>query len=325
MNSISFPFSFNDRQLEEIQYRYALLEPLLDEYLSQQEKQEYAEAPLFPRGSGVLQAHPGESLGAAEAAGRRTTLLGSYRERRKGKVGMKSLDSVKNFFGLSKIPFSKLIGVNELYHSSSFTEACARLQIGLENEDVVLLSGAVGSGKSNVLRYFTHNLDPNAYRCIYIAADCFKIGEIAKRALFALNVEVPYTGSAALRKLQQTIIKVNQEKTLKPLIIIDEVQQLPTPTLISLKNLLNFGMDSEILLFLILCGQNSVYEKLGYPQLEALRRRIRIHYVLRPLSVEEIGSYISHQMTVCGVQQPVFSDEAKASDLPARQGDAERD
>jgi general secretion pathway protein A len=226
---------------------------------------------------------------------------------------MKSLDAVKNFFGLTKIPFSKLIGVNELYHSSSFTEACARLQIGLENEDVVLLTGAVGSGKSNVLRYFTHNLDPNAYRCIYIAADCFKIGEIAKRALFALNVEVPYTGSAALRKLQQTIIKVNQEKALKPLIIIDEVQELPTPTLISLKNLLNFGMDSEILLFLILCGQNSVYEKLGYPQLEALRRRIRIHYVLRPLSVEETGSYISHQMTVCGVQQPVFSDEAKAA------------
>ena len=88
---------------------------------------------------------------------------------------MSSTDTVKNFFGLVKMPFSKLIGVNELYRSSSFQEACARLQIGLENEDVVLLSGAVGSGKSNVLRYFTHNLDPNAYRSIYIAADSFKI------------------------------------------------------------------------------------------------------------------------------------------------------
>ncbi len=44
MNSISLPFSFNDRQLEEIQYRYALLEPLLDDYLSWEEKKEYAEA-----------------------------------------------------------------------------------------------------------------------------------------------------------------------------------------------------------------------------------------------------------------------------------------
>ena len=29
--------------------------------------------------------------------------------------------------------------------------------------------------------------------------------------------------------------------------------------------------------------------------------------------MEETGGYISHQMKVCGVQQPVFSDEAKAA------------
>jgi len=225
---------------------------------------------------------------------------------------MNPTETVKNFFGLQKMPFTKLIGVNELYHSSSFEEACARLQIGLENEDAVLLSGAVGSGKSNVLRYFTSQLDPNAYTCIYIAADSFKIGEIAKRALTALQVEVPYTGSSALRRLQQTIIKLNREKAIKPLLVIDEIQQLPTTTLVSLKNLLNYNMDSEILLFLLLCGQNSIYEKLGYPQLEALKRRVRIRYVLRSLSVEETGAYISHQMKICGVEQSVFSDDTKA-------------
>ena len=224
---------------------------------------------------------------------------------------MKSTDAVKNFFGLHKMPFSKLIGVNELYRSSSFQEACARLQIGLENEDVVLLSGAVGSGKSNVLRYFAHSLDPNDYRIIYIPADSFKIGEIAKLALTNLNVEVPYTSSVAIRKLRHTIIKLNREKSIRPLLLIDEIQELPTSTLASLKNLLNYTMDSEILLFLVLCGQNSIYEKLGYPQLEALNRRIRIRYVLRPLSMEETGSYISHQMKTCGVEQSVFSDDTK--------------
>lgn len=226
---------------------------------------------------------------------------------------MISIDTVKNFFGLHKIPFSKLIGVNELYHSSSFQEACARLHIGLETEDVVLLTGGVGSGKTNVLRYFTHNLDLNDYRIIYIAADSFKIGEIAKRALASLQVEVPYTASSALRKLQQIIVTLNREKALKPLLIIDEIQALPTSTLISLKNLLNYNMDSETLLFLILCGQNSIYEKLGYPQLEALKRRIRVRYALRPLSVEETGTYISHQMKVCGVEKSVYSDDTKAA------------
>jgi len=226
---------------------------------------------------------------------------------------MTSINAVKNFFGLQKMPFSKLIGVNELYRSSSFQEACARLQIGLENEDVALLSGAVGSGKSNVLRFFTHSLDPNFYRVIYVAGDNFKIGEIAKRALSELNVEVPYTGSEAYNKLQQTIVKLNRDRGIKPVLIIDEVQDLPTLTLVSLKNLLNYTMDSKILLFLILCGQTSIYEKLAYPQVEALKRRIRVHYLLRPLSVEETGGYITHQMTVCGVERPVFCDEIKAA------------
>lgn len=226
---------------------------------------------------------------------------------------MRSTDALKNFFGLQKMPFSKLIGVNELYHSSSFQEACAQLQIALENEDAALLSGAVGSGKSNVLRYFTHCLDPNACRCIYIAADAFKIGEIAKRALAALNVEVPYTGSQALRTLQQVILKMNRQKGIKPVLILDEIQELPVSTLISLKNLINYGMDSEILLFLLLCGQSSIHEKLGYPSLEALCRRIRVRYALRPLSLEETGSYITHQMSICGVGQSVFSDDAKAA------------
>jgi len=226
---------------------------------------------------------------------------------------MISTDAVKNFFGLHKIPFSKLIGVKELYQGSSFKEAVARLQIGLENEDVTLLTGAVGSGKTNVLRCFTHSLDSNDYRSIYIAADTFKIGEIAKRALAALQVEVPYTASSALRKLQQTIITLNREKALKPLLIIDEIQALPTSTLISLKNLLNYNMDSEILLFLLLCGQNSIYEKLGYPQLEALNRRIRIRYTLRPLSLEDTSLYINHQMKICGVDKSVYSDDTKAA------------
>lgn len=94
--------------------------------------------------------------------------------------------------------------------------------------------------------------------------------------------------------------------------MIDEIQELPTTTLVSLKNLLNYNMDSEIFLFLLLCGQNSIYEKLGYPQLESLKRRVRIRYAVRPLSLEETGQYIVHQMKVCGVERTVFSDDTKA-------------
>ena len=76
---------------------------------------------------------------------------------------MSATDNIKNFFGLSKMPFSKNIGVKELFQSSSFKEACVRLEITLENEDIALLTGDVGSGKSNALPFFTQNLDPQTY------------------------------------------------------------------------------------------------------------------------------------------------------------------
>ena len=44
MNKNHSMFDLNERQLEEIQQKYAFLEPFLDEYLSPEEKREYAEA-----------------------------------------------------------------------------------------------------------------------------------------------------------------------------------------------------------------------------------------------------------------------------------------
>jgi len=224
---------------------------------------------------------------------------------------MNATDNIKNFFGLTKMPFSKLIGVNELFQGSCFKEACARLEIALGNEDMVLLTGAVGAGKSNVLRYFTHNLDPQVYKTVYIPTDNFKIGEIAKRALQGLQVEIPYQATDALRKLKQSIVSFNHDKGIKPVIIIDEAQELPPNTLKSLKSIVNYNMDSENLLFIILCGQKSISKKLGLVSLESLKRRIRVRYSLKGLSLEETSLYITHQLN-CGLERNVFTDDTKA-------------
>ena len=225
---------------------------------------------------------------------------------------MSATDSIKNFFGFTKMPFLKTIGVNELFQGSSFKEACARLEIALENDDMALLTGAVGSGKSNVLRFFTHNLDPQAYKTVYIPADNFKIGEIAKRALAGLQVEIPYQATDALRKLKQSIISLNHDNGIKPVMIIDEVQELPASTIKSLKNIVNYNMDSENLLFIILCGQKSIGKKLGLDYLESLKRRIRVSYSLKGLSLEETSLYITHQLKICGLERNVFTDDTKA-------------
>jgi|TARA_Y100000031_G_scaffold148459_1_gene184813 type II secretory pathway predicted ATPase ExeA len=221
-------------------------------------------------------------------------------------------ETVKNVFGLSKMPFGKTLAVRELFASASFEEACARLEIGLENADVALLTGGVGTGKSNVLRFFISNLDVNVYQPIYLAANAVKIGELAKRILEVLHMQIPYQGTTAFRRLQQHIIHSNKEKGIRPLLVIDEIQELPIPTLVALKNLLNYEIDSQTLLSLILCGQKSLVEKFTHVSLESLKRRIGISYCLQELTLEETSKYIAHRMKLCGVDQNIFTDETKA-------------
>jgi type II secretory pathway predicted ATPase ExeA len=221
-------------------------------------------------------------------------------------------DVVRNFFGLSRIPFSKMIGVNELFQSASFQEAISRLHLALENEDITLLAGPIGCGKSNVLRYFASLLDPHSYFPVYIPAGNIKPGEIAKKALQLLKSEVPYQATAALRKFKQIIITLNQNKGIKPVLFLDEAQELPLPTLTDLKNLLNFEMDSQNLLLIILSGQPALLERLELSSLESLDRRIRIRYHITPLTLAETSAYISHNLKICGVEKPVFTDDTKA-------------
>jgi type II secretory pathway predicted ATPase ExeA len=222
------------------------------------------------------------------------------------------IKKLKNFFGLRKIPFSKNIASNELYQSRSLTDITSRLEFALENEDFFLISGSAGSGKSTSLRYAVSQSDPQVYPSVYITAENYKIGDIAKLFLSGLNVEAPYNGYKALNLIKKTADKMSKEKNQKPILIIDEAQELPISTYVSIKNLTNFNMDSESRILIILCGQLEMLAKIKSASLESLRRRIRLHYKIEALSIEECAQYINYQMKLAGIDRKIFPDEITA-------------
>jgi len=227
---------------------------------------------------------------------------------------MNTLEKVKNFFGLIKMPFANTLNVNELYKSSSFEEAYTRLTFALDTEKISVLTGESGSGKSSVLRYFTCNLDPNSYKIIYTAIDKgSKISQIAKDSLSEMQMPVPFYSNIALRTFRNHIIELNNNKGIKPILIIDEAQELYIDTLISLKTFLNYQMDSKNYLFLILCGQKNLLDVLELSPLESINRRIRIRYFMKPLNLNETSDYIQHQMAKCGLERNIFPDDVKAN------------
>ena len=222
------------------------------------------------------------------------------------------INKLKNFFGLKTLPFSKHICVNELFRTSAITEISDRIHFSLENEDFFLITGAAGSGKSTSLRYAVAQIDPGAFPYVYITAENYKIGDIAKLFLSDLKYSPPYNGYKALNIMKKTVSALGKEKNQKPILIIDEAQALPVPTLVSIKNIVNFDMDSKSRILIILCGQYELLNKIKSYSLESLRRRIRMHYKIEPLSVEECSKYISFQTKSAGVDRKLYPEEAIA-------------
>lgn len=221
-----------------------------------------------------------------------------------------SLDqTVRDFFGFSCLPFAKgLAAGGQAFASESFQEAAARLAFAAGVEDFFLLTGAVGVGKSVVLQQFLCELDPNRTTPLYIRGASMSDGELCKAILSGLDREPPRFSPAA-RRLYFAVIP---ELTRKPVVAIDDAQDLAESALLNLKSMTNFGCDSQSKISFILSGQPELRTRLRLNQFLPLQQRIRLAYHMRPMSLEESCRYIDHHTQAAGSPSPLFSDGAKA-------------
>jgi len=222
------------------------------------------------------------------------------------------LEKIKNIFGFSRMPFTKEVPTREMFLTLSMKEACARFEAAVESEDMGLLCGSAGSGKSCILRKFSSTLDENKFKSIYISGENSRIGDIVKQILFLMNEPIPFHQAKAIRNLKSAVEKINSNLSIKPVVILDEAQELPEGTLSGLKALLNYKMDSANSLFILLCGQPELQNKLRLNSLSSLKRRIRIQYNTDKLSLEETSQFIRHQLLISGREKQIISDEAVA-------------
>lgn len=214
---------------------------------------------------------------------------------------------VLDFFGFSHMPFSKNINPNNVFETRSFKEAKTRLQFGIGEEDVMILTGPVGSGKSVVLRSLIYSLDQNAFIPIYIRGTGLSEIELYKSILTGLNILPPHFPGAVKRTFFSSV----PELTKIPLILIDDAQEMSDRALLSLKVMTNFDFDSKSCVSFILSGQPELKSRLRFTQFLALSQRIRIFFHMRSMSLQETCTYIDHHTKIAGKPASIFSDSAK--------------
>jgi len=217
----------------------------------------------------------------------------------------------EEFYGLSKKPFSKTPDPEFLYLSRTHEEALARLQYAVEEKEIVLLTGEVGSGKTTITRALMDSLDNSLYYFILILNPRLTPVQFLKLILKRLDIEeIPSNRHDLTELLYEKLYSLyTSGKT--PVLIIDEAQLITDRRVFEeLRLISNFQLDKENLLSIILVAQPDIRKKIRNKVYLPLRQRIGLYYHLGPLTEEEVREYIEFRLRKAGRVEPLFTDGA---------------
>lgn len=215
-----------------------------------------------------------------------------------------------SYFGLSDNPFSIAPNPDYLYMSPRHKEALAHLIFGLrESGGFVMLTGEVGTGKTTVSRKLMQQLPENTQVAMIINPTLSAL-ELLGTICHELGIKYKNKRASLKYFTDQILAKLadNHEQGINTVLIVDEAQHLLPEVLEQLRLLTNLETNREKLLKVVLIGQPELQELLKRNELRQLAQRITARYHLLPLTVSEVGAYISHRLSVANGDISVFSN-----------------
>jgi len=220
---------------------------------------------------------------------------------------------LQQFFGFTRLPFTKDIPPQQLFQAEGQNELCARLDYLLKDRGLGLVTGETGSGKSTSVRRFTASLDPNRYFVIYLANPFLGLSGIYRDLLTALGHEPVFGKPKAVARIRSAFHELLHTKHRLPLIILDEAHLFPVTVFEPLRLLFSTDMDSQSLGILLLVGQPELRRILRLTTHEAFYQRISTHYHLPPLDLAQTIAYVRHHVQLAEYKAgTLFTDDALA-------------
>ncbi len=215
----------------------------------------------------------------------------------------------KEYFGLKIRPFSKTPDPKFLFYSRSHEEALARLMQGVEEKELILLTGEIGAGKTTLSRALMDSLGEE-YRVISMLNPRLTPIQFLKSVAKGFDIDTTRAKDELLDTIYEKVYE-DYTKGITPVIIIDEAQLIPyKSTFEEIRLLTNFQLDDENLLSVILIGQPDLRKRLERKAYLPLRQRIGFRYHLNALNDEEVKEYVKHRLSVAGRTDLLFNEEA---------------
>lgn len=217
-------------------------------------------------------------------------------------------------FGLAAAPFSIAPDPSYLFLSERHREALAHLVYGLDaGGGVVLLTGAIGAGKTTVFRAFLGQL-PAGCRLAYVFNPRLSALELLVTVAEEFGLDPGGRGLDSVKACTDALNRFLLERHAageQAVLVIDEAQNLEVPVLEQLRLLTNLETTERKLLQIVLIGQPELRDSLAEPGLEQLAQRVVARYHLDALDAAETRAYVAHRLAVAGAgAMPIFQPGA---------------
>ena len=221
-------------------------------------------------------------------------------------------------FGFTTRPFGRTPDPAFLYESAQHREALARLEFAVEEKELALLVGDVGSGKTTLSRALIDRVGDSRPVVLLINPRLTPI-QLLRSIAAGLGITPQRFRNDLLDQIHSKLFELYESKR-EPVVIIDEAQLIPSKaTFDEIRLLTNFQLDDQNLLSVILIGQPELLKRLQRDGYAALRQRIGLRYSLGALSLEETAAYIEHRIRIAGGRRNPF-DAAAVAEIHALSG-----
>lgn len=208
-------------------------------------------------------------------------------------------------YGLKWNPFLPDIPVDALWVSPEIESFFFRVETLVMDGGFAMISGEPGLGKSKSLQLLAHRLSRLSDVTVGVMerpqsslADFYReMGD-----LFGVNLTPAnrYGGFKALRERWRNHIK---NSLFRPVLLIDEAQEMLTLSLNELRLLTSAHFDSQCLLTIVLCGDLRLPERFRASALVSLGTRLRIRLTLQPFDRDTLLAYLEHCLQQAGAPQ----------------------
>lgn len=227
-----------------------------------------------------------------------------------------------SLYGLKWNPFAADVPVEALYVNARLDSFCWRVEQLIGEGGFALVTGLPGLGKSVTLRVLVERL--SGLRDVRVGvltrpqaglADFYR----EMGALFGVQLH-PHNrwgGAKLLRERWQEHIDAS---LFRPVLIVDEAQEMQPAVLNELRLLSSARLDSHLLLTVVLSGDQRLPEHFREPELAPLDSRMRVRLLLERASPEELRALIAHALAKAGAPKlmtpeliPTLADHAQGN------------